>query len=110
MKIAFIIGPYHADTCSEIDANIQLARKAARRLWRSGYAVICPHSNSSHFGGVVSEETFRKGYLEILERCALVDLCVVLPDWQRSEACVAEVKLAALLGREIWYVSDIETL
>ena len=46
MKVIFISGPYRGDS---IDDNIDHASDIAQRLWKAGWAVICPHMNSMHF-------------------------------------------------------------
>ena len=40
-------GPYRADTIYGVAQNIQKARDVALRLWKLGYAAICPHSNTA---------------------------------------------------------------
>ena len=81
MKVAYIAGPYRAKTEYELVSNIRVAEKAAIALWQMGYAVICPHLNSAHFGGVCPDKSFLDGDLEILRRC---DLIVLVDGWENS--------------------------
>ena len=91
--IAFVCGPYRGKTDAEQAANIQTAAEAARSLWRHGYAVICPHTNSAWFSGIVPEQELLDGYKEILAKC---DLVVRLPGWLESEGSRAEVAEAQI--------------
>lgn len=69
MKLAYVIAPYRANTVFGIQKNIQIAEDIAAQLWRFGFAVICPHKNSANFDGLVPDETFLDGDIEILRRC-----------------------------------------
>jgi len=102
MKVAYISGAYRASTAREKLFNISLARTVAMRYWRQGYAVICPHSNTALFDGVVENEVFLRGDIELLKRS---DLCVILPNWRDSEGAREEVKFAKENKIEIRYVS-----
>ena len=72
MKIAYVIAPYRAKTLYQLHKNIQRAEECAAQLWRFGFAVICPHKNSAYFDGIMPDETFINGDLEILRRCDFV--------------------------------------
>lgn len=91
MKVAFVSGPYRADTIAGTVDNIRAAEAVAKELWRLGFAVFCPHLNTALFDGVCSGETWLAGDLEILSRC---DLVVLVPDWERSAGATAENKHA----------------
>ena len=75
--IAYVCGPYSADSIEERNANIAAADAAGRDLLAMGYAVIVPHNNTRAW----EEDTrFKHGDfitmdLTLLERCDL--LCVV---------------------------------
>ena len=104
MRVAYIAGPYRAKTSIGKLINIWKARKAAKKYWKMGYAVICPHSNSALFDGVVDELTFLNGDLEILKRC--VDVLVLLPKWEDSTGSVIEQQWAIKWGKEIHYLNE----
>jgi hypothetical protein len=61
LKIAYVAGPYRAKTKIGIILNILRARKVAKELWKMGYAVICPHSNSALMDGIAPDEAFLNG-------------------------------------------------
>jgi hypothetical protein len=98
MQIIYIAGPYRGKSKIKVinyiqrQINIFKARQVAGELWKLGYAVICPHSNSANFDGKCDDKIFLEGDKEILKRC---DLVVLLPDWIESEGTKAEVLFAA---------------
>ena len=92
MKVAFISGPYRADTVRGIVENIQRAEAVALKYWRLGYAVICPHKNSALFDGAMPDNVWLEGDIEMLMRC---DVIVMMRDYKRSEGARAELKAAA---------------
>jgi hypothetical protein len=94
MKVIFISGPYRGN----ISNNIQHARMAAIKLWKEGWAVICPHMNTAHFDGLCPDETWLKGDLEILKRC---DAIYVLKGWNESIGTKKEIERAINWGKEI---------
>ena len=91
MKVIFISGKYRAKTEWELEQNIQKAEQRAATLWQLGWAVICPHKNSAHFGGLCDDDIWLMGDIEILKRC---DAIYMLPNWRESEGAVAEHKIA----------------
>lgn len=100
MKLLFISGKYRGKDWNEIEANIQLARQAAVKMWRQGYAVICPHSNTSHFDGLCDDSVWLEGDLEIMRRC---DVVYFMKNWRDSAGAKAEHDEALRLGLEIIY-------
>lgn len=100
MKVAYVGAPYRADTEWGVEQNIRAAEAIARALWQWGYAVVCPHLNSAHLGGLCPDETWLKGYLEILSRC---DLFVAGNRWKTSEGTIDEIDRAEVLGIPVFY-------
>jgi len=100
MKIVYIAGKYRAKTIYQINKNIQLAEDVALKYWKKGYAVICPHKNTSFLDGSLPDDVWLNGDLEILRRC---DVIVMMRDWQDSKGAVEELKLAKKLGLKVIY-------
>lgn len=100
MKLIYVAGPYRAETPAGRTENILHAASAAMKLWRDGWAVICPHMNTAHFDGCVSDETFLAGDLAILERC---DAIYMLRDWDKSLGARTELAVAQEQGIEVYY-------
>ena len=102
-KVAFISGPYRADTVNGIHDNIEAARTVANKYRHMGYAVICPHMNSAYCDNG-DDQMF-------LDECfALIDLlrsgvdCIVMaPGWMESVGAVAEHSRAMVNGLMIKY-------
>ena len=84
MKVAYVCGPYRADTICGVVENIRAAEAVALELWRMGFAVICPHKNSALFDGAAPDSVWLKGDLEILIRG---DLLVTCTGWWESIVC-----------------------
>lgn len=105
MKLAYVAGPYRADSESGVVANIRAAEEVAIELWKHGYAVICPHKNTALFGGLCPDEVWLKGDLVMLERC---DLVVLVPGWERSSGTKAEFVHAHERGIPVYEWPDME--
>lgn len=91
MKVAYVSGPYRADTPAQILRNIGAAATVAKQLWNEGYAVICPHKNTALFDGDAPDEVWLKGDLEFVKRS---DMVVAMTGWENSEGAIAELKYA----------------
>lgn len=101
MEIAYIAGPYRANTKLGIIRNILRARKAAKQYWAKGYAVICPHLNSALMDNIAPADTFLRGDLELLQ---YADIMVVLPGWKKSKGTLGEIEFAKAKGIPIIYL------
>lgn len=88
MKLAYVAGPFRGANSWEMERNIRRAEELALELWRAGYAVICPHTNTRFFQGAAPDEVWLEGDLEMLRRC---DLVVCTEDWRVSQGAIAEV-------------------
>lgn len=91
--LIYVSGPY---TLGDIDTNIAKAREVAVELWKMGYAVICPHTNTAHFDcPEIPYEAFIAGDVEMVRR---VDALVMLPGWMESKGAVREHQVAEDAG------------
>jgi hypothetical protein len=95
MKLVFISGAYRSDTVHGIVENIRKAESVAIKYWRLGYAVICPHKNTALFDGLMPDDTWLNGDLEILKRC---DAIIMVKDWEKSTGAKAEKVFAEQHG------------
>ena len=103
MKIIYVAGAYRAKSEWELCQNIEASRQASARLWAQGWAVISPHMNTAHFGGICPDQSFLDGDLEIIKRC---DAIYMLKGWEISSGSVTEHKLAMDIGLDIFYEED----
>lgn len=81
--------------------NIFKAWKVAKELWKNGFVVVCPHSNSilmDKFG--VLPEAFLYGDLLLVERC---DAVLMLPGWEKSAGATKERDHALACNIPVFY-------
>lgn len=89
MEIAYVIGPYRSrEGVFGLKKNIDKAEELAVELWKLGYAVICPHKNTAFFDGILPDEAWLEGDIEILKKC---DLAVTVKGWENSSGSRDEV-------------------
>ena len=100
MQLAYVAGPYRAETEWKVKLNIRNAERVALAYWSMGYAVICPHKNTSLMGGSLPDSVWLEGDLEMLRRC---DVIVMVPGWENSSGAKAELEEAKRLGLEVIY-------
>ena len=100
MKIIYVAGAYRNKTEWGLIENIRHAEKEAIKLWQEGWAVICPHKNTAHFGGLCPDDTWLKGDIEMLKRC---DAIYMLKGWQKSEGANMELATAKNSKLEVIY-------
>lgn len=105
MKLIYVAGPFRAANTWEIEQNIRRAETLALEAWAVGVAVICPHTNTRFYQGVLPDAVWLAGDLEIIRRC---DAILVTPDWSMSPGARAEVHLAESLGMPV--LSSIQEL
>ncbi len=99
MKVFYIAGPYRADTERGIVENIRRAEAVAIEVWESGHIALCPHMNTRLFGGILPDNVWLDGALELMYRC---DAVVLVPGWERSPGTLAEIEEARKMNMLIY--------
>ena len=68
MKVVYVAGPYRSTCEWQLEEFLRHAEDVSLKLWKEGWAVICPHKNTAHFGGALGilDSTWLQGDLEIL--------------------------------------------
>ena len=94
-KVVYIAGAFRAKTQWGIMQNVRKAEEASLKLWKLGYAVICPHTMTQHFQDECPDKIWLDGCLELLRRC---DAIYLVRGWIESEGSQEEYKLAKELG------------
>lgn len=109
MIVAYVAGPYRAPTENGVWENIAAARAVAVELWKLGYAVICPHTNTAFFGiGPEHDHIFLEGDLEFIRRLdPATDCMVMIPGWMKSSGAKGERLLAIECGLTVYYWPDV---
>ena len=102
MKVIYIAGPYRSNCEWQLERFLRHAEDASIRLWEEGWAVICPHKNTAHFGGAlgIPDTTWLEGDLEILSRC---DAIYMLDGYLHSQGALRELTGAQKLGLEVYF-------
>ena len=95
LKVVYIAGAFRAKTQWGIVQNVRKAEDASLKLWKLGYAVICPHTMTQHFQNECPDEVWLKGCIELLKRS---DAIYLLEGWGKSEGSREELKIAEELG------------
>jgi hypothetical protein len=91
MRLVYIAGPYRAETEAGVRHNVWNASIVAERVWKLGACAVCPHLNTAFFGGIVEDQAFLDGDIELLKRC---DAVMLVAGWARSTGTQGEVKVA----------------
>lgn len=101
MKLIYVSGRYRARTWFGKVWNIWKARRVARRLWKEGWAVICPHMNTALFD---EDCPYIDGDCLMVEGC---DAIFMMRNWEKSEGAKIELATAKIEGIEIIFEGDI---
>ena len=104
MKVAYIAGPFSADTEEERAQNVRDSQAVALKYTKLGYCVIDPLSNFSHMYGQVSYEEIMANCLCLLHTLdSLFDVIVMRQRWEDSRGAVTEYLEAGEMGLEVIY-------
>lgn len=87
MKVVYIAGPFRASTAWGIAQNVREAERWALEVAKCGAMPLCPHTNTANFHGMLTEEFWIEGTLELLKRC---DAALFIPNWMESAGARAE--------------------
>ena len=113
MKLIYVAGKYtsynqhNQPNKAGIASNIYVAEIAAVRLWKKGWAVLCPHKNTEHFERYEDDylhySAWINGDIEMLRRC---DAIFMLENWQGSSGAKGEHAFAKKRKIPIFYEEE----
>ena len=96
--IVYVSGPYTASNYRATHRNIEVAEQYTESLWKLGFGVMCPHSNTKHMelrAPKVPYEHYMELDLKLIESC---DAIFMLPGWEDSRGSNLEMEHAKALG------------
>jgi len=107
MVLVYVAGPYNSKTIFGKIYNILRARYWAKKIWRLGFAVICPHSNTAFFDywRPIPESQIMTACVDMINR---VDVVYVIPQSDKSRGVRAEINAAREINRRV--ILDFEKL
>ena len=105
MRTIYVSGPlsncipegydqFHGRWQNELDAS-----RIAQECIEKGWAVICPHKNTSGFYHIEYEKLIETD-LELVRRC---DAILMFGKWQLSPGALREIELAQELGKDVFF-------
>ena len=108
MKVIYISGPISNHIPEGYDElhgkqlNVLNASQVAIRCIEAGWAVICPHKNTSMFYNIPWDIMLEMD-CELVKRC---DAILMLENWEKSPGAVRERKCAMDAGIPVYYYKD----
>lgn len=99
MKVVYVAGPYRAPTAWGRQQNIHRAMEVAAEVWKLNAVALCPHANSSNLDGIVPDQSFLDGTLELLRRS---DAMILVDGWHDSAGTKGEIDLCERVGKPIF--------
>ena len=110
--IMYISGKFSdADNLHGIEQNILTASRYALEAWEKGWAVICPHKNTSGFQHTsLPYNIWIDGDLSFIDRMdpKKGDVILMLPGYRDSKGAMMELKAAIKKGLVVHFVSTLE--
>ena len=105
MKVIYISGKFRGESSWHVEQNIRAAEELALEVWKLGAVALCPHLNTRFFQGVLPDEIWLEGDIELVRRC---DAMLMVHNWRDSVGAVHEKEFADSIKQPVFY--DIERL
>ena len=102
MLLAYVAGPYTADTLDGIEENCHRARLVGKELARCGSNVfpVVPHQTGRDMEDIGDYEYWCEATLELMRRC---DVVYAMQGWEGSKGARGEIAEANKLGIPVIY-------
>lgn len=91
MRVVYIAGKFRGANDWERTKNCDRARDLSFAVAELGAFPWCPHSNTRHFDGTLTDEFWLAGAIESMYRC---DAVITVDNWGASQGAIEEVRLA----------------
>ena len=103
MKVVYVAGPFRASTTWAIEKNVRRAEEAGLAVVQLGAMPLIPHCNTRYFHGLMPDQFFLDGTLELMRRC---DVLLLTGEWRTSSGCLKEWEEAQRLKMPILFGVD----
>lgn len=117
MKVVYLCAPYRAPTTWGVHQNIQAAARLAAEIWELGAICLCPHLNTAYFDGIVSDQVFLDGAIELLKRSDAMFIDRSRPmtsgmvgEWNSFTAEKRELAFSMMGALHIWITDQAKEL
>ena len=87
LPLIYIAGPFRGPTPLAVRRNVEAARDLGLRVAEAGGYPVIPHTMTSEFDKLLTDEFWLQGTMEMLRRC---DGIVLSPTWESSSGARAE--------------------
>lgn len=87
LPLIYIAGPFRGPTPLAVRRNVEAARDLGLRVAEAGGYPVIPHTMTSEFDKLITDEFWLQGTMELLRRC---DGIVLHPNWVVSRGAKAE--------------------
>lgn len=87
MKVIYIAGPFRAPTPWLVEQNVRRVEEWGLKVAELGAMPLMPHANTRFFNGLLTDQFWIDGTLELLKRC---DACFLIPGWEKSTGARGE--------------------
>lgn len=105
MKVVYIAGKFRGPTSWHVEKNVRRAEEAALSVAEAGAMPLCPHTMTRHFHGLLNDQFWLDGTMELLRRC---DAVFLARGWEGSVGTALELGEARDLGKPVFV--EIEKL
>jgi len=102
-KVIYVAGAFRADSSWRIEQNVRRAEEAALKLWKEGWAVICPHTMTRFYQDECPDDVWLDGCMALL---FVSDAAYFLKGWQGSLGSIKEHEFAKELELDIIYEEE----
>lgn len=98
MVSVYVAGPFNAKTGYQIERNVRAAEALALDVASLGALAECPHTQSRHLAGTLTERYWIAATREQMRRC---DTVILVPGWEHSPGTLGEITEAERLGMPV---------
>jgi hypothetical protein len=99
VKLIFVAGPFRGPNAWAVAQNVRKAEAVAFAVAELGAMPMCPHTNTAHFDGTMTDQFWIDGTREMMRRC---DAVVLVEGWENSSGTLGEKAEAERRGLPVF--------